>query len=297
MKVQYASDLHLEFYKDTPFETMIQPAAPILILAGDIGYPGDLITNNFIAWCSANWQWVIWVYGNHEYFNLIGKKGWSSVPSRVATMAEREEAGQKLVASFPNVYLLQNKRAVLGPHLDYEFYGCTLWSKISEEVHQRNEKQMADFKCIAASRDADGLPVRMTLADRNRLWREQLEGLVAAVRRAEQTGAKLVVVTHHLPTHAMIPSRYEGSETNEYYANSLEQLMKSPAVAAWICGHSHGKRIIERPALCCLNARGYPGEQVPTNPYTTVAVIDFEERARKAVRTSGSITDDPVEFI
>lgn len=296
MKFQYASDLHLEFYKGTPFTQLIEPVAPILVLAGDIGIPGDLTLENFLSWCSKSWKWVIWVFGNHEYFNLVGKKGWTTLPSRVATIAEREAVGQALVAKFPNVYLLQNKKVVLGEHLDYEFYGCTLWSKISEEVHAAHQKGMADFKCIAAGRDTDGLPVKMTLEERHRIWREQLERLVAAVKRAEQTATKLIVVTHHLPTFVMIPDAYEGSETNEYYANQLHELMKSPAIKAWICGHSHGKKIIERPTLCCLNARGYPGEQVTANPYTKVAIVDFEAGAAPH-RAPTPNTDDPVEWV
>jgi Icc-related predicted phosphoesterase len=37
MKLQYFSDLHLEFFKKQKFDHLIQAKAPILVLCGDIG--------------------------------------------------------------------------------------------------------------------------------------------------------------------------------------------------------------------------------------------------------------------
>ena len=55
MKIQYASDLHLEFGANTSFlkDHPMDPAGDVLVLAGDIGYLGDegLIKHPL-------WDWV-----------------------------------------------------------------------------------------------------------------------------------------------------------------------------------------------------------------------------------------------
>lgn len=74
MKIQYASDLHLEFadnwryLKDNP----LQVTGDILVLAGDIGYLGDdnYTKHPFWDWASENYQQVIAGMGNHEFYKF-----------------------------------------------------------------------------------------------------------------------------------------------------------------------------------------------------------------------------------
>ena len=59
VKIQYASDLHLEFIENTRYleNNPIQPVADILMLAGDTSYLGDesFLKHPFWDWASKNY--------------------------------------------------------------------------------------------------------------------------------------------------------------------------------------------------------------------------------------------------
>ena len=75
MKIQYASDLHLEFADNWIYlkENSLQVTGDILVLAGDIGYLGDenYSKHPFWEWVSENYQQVIVCMGNHEFYNTM----------------------------------------------------------------------------------------------------------------------------------------------------------------------------------------------------------------------------------
>ena len=65
MRICYISDLHLEF-RDGIFD--INNEADILILSGDIGNPYEDIYMNFLIKVSNNFDKIILITGNHEYY-------------------------------------------------------------------------------------------------------------------------------------------------------------------------------------------------------------------------------------
>ena len=74
MKIQYASDLHLElsgnskYVKEIPFEV----TGDVLVLAGDTAYLRDknLPNSKFWKWASENYREVFLIPGNHEYYGF-----------------------------------------------------------------------------------------------------------------------------------------------------------------------------------------------------------------------------------
>lgn len=69
MRIQYCSDLHLEnvMKKYRGIFPRIIPKAPILFLAGDIGYPKSKIYLDFLTQCSKDFKWTVLIDGNHEH--------------------------------------------------------------------------------------------------------------------------------------------------------------------------------------------------------------------------------------
>ncbi|MBQ9661054.1 MAG: metallophosphoesterase [Bacteroidales bacterium] len=73
MKIQYASDLHLEFEQNGRYieQGGIKSVADVLVLAGDVSYLGDrkMWKRPFWDWCAENFQETFVVLGNHEFYS------------------------------------------------------------------------------------------------------------------------------------------------------------------------------------------------------------------------------------
>jgi hypothetical protein len=248
MRIQIASDLHLECYDAVPqgpefFETLVKPVSGVdlLILAGDIGYPEAKITDTFLEWCCSQWPQVVWIFGNHEYYNKPGKR---------ITMDMKEECGAAVAARYKNLRLVRDETLDLGENL--VIAGSTFWTNLARAERAIVKEGMNDCSTIWTSAEEKFTP---------ELWNELhwasrafLEDVLEA---AVDSGKRVIVVTHHLPSYRMILPQYEGHPANCGFAARADSLVDHPCVAAWICGHSHGQRSVGR---CHLNARGYPGE-------------------------------------
>ena len=72
MKIQYASDLHLEFADNWRYLKAhpLEVTGDILLLAGDIGYLGDdnYSKHPFWDWASENYKELHCCMGNHEFY-------------------------------------------------------------------------------------------------------------------------------------------------------------------------------------------------------------------------------------
>ena len=118
-------------------------------------------------------------------------------------------------------------------------------------------KRSNDIKRIRTGR---GL---LKLDDMNEMHMTDLEWLENTLAATAARGEKAIVMTHHMPTYALIDEKYGGeAETNCLFATQLDRLICEPVVA-WFCGHSHtAKRIVKNGVVVALNPFGAPQENV-----------------------------------
>ncbi|WP_159517815.1 metallophosphoesterase [Sunxiuqinia indica] len=215
LTIQYCSDLHLEFPKNEQFirANPIHPVAPILVLAGDIVPLGSISRFNWFFDRLANeFEQVIWVPGNHEYYR-----------------ENLDTYEHPLHREIRNNIALVNDTTI-----NYEgvnFIAATLWSKISIQNAWMIERCMNDFHVIKTGRSRFSSVGANLLHRKSRAFiREELEKL---------NGCPVVVCSHHVPTFMNYPEQYKGDSLNEAFATELSPLIEKFGPYAWIFGHHH----------------------------------------------------------
>ena len=215
MKVQYFSDIHLEFWENRNFlkQNPILPIGDILIMAGDIMLFSEMNKySDFFDFLSKNFKAVYWLPGNHESYH-------SSMDGRVGKFHEQIR---------DNVFLLNDSVEVIN---DVRFVFTTLWSYIGKEAAPEIWRSLNDFRLIEIGGK------KLTPDTYNKLHLESREFLTKTLRQKFE--GKTVVATHHVPTMLNYPPQYADSPLNMAFATELKSLIKETQPDYWIYGHSH----------------------------------------------------------
>ncbi len=240
MKLQLASDLHLEFaQRERPGTRLVDPApdAELLVLAGDI--------HNGVRGIEAFADWpvpVLYVAGNHEFYDQTWEPAREQL--RAACFGTAVRLLDQDVVEFDGVRVL----------------GCTLWTDFQltgEPVAQAMatvERGLTDYRVIATR--SGPLRAAQTLADHeaSRKW--------LAAELARPWAGRTVVVTHHAPHPRSIHPRFTGHPMNPGFISDLTPLLHGADL--WLHGHTHdsfdyrvaGCRVVANPAGYLLKRRG-----------------------------------------
>ena len=93
----------------------------------------------------------------------------------------------------------------------------------------------------------------------------------------ESRDSKIIVLTHHCPTYDILQTKYlenDRDNMNSFFANDGEELLKTPNIKLWICGHTHGcKTITVNNTIIATNTYGYDGENI--EGFSNKAVIEI----------------------
>lgn len=235
LSIQYASDLHLEFAENSRYleEHPLQVTGDVLVLAGDVCYLGNNCARHpFWDWAADNYQQVVVVAGNHEFydgFDMDGlHDGW--------TYKIR-----------PNVAYHYNDVIRIG---DADLILTTLWSHIRIEDSGATQMRVNDFR-------------RIRCGDKPLDWvrfnEEHHRCFHFLNDRVKSSMAKHVVVaTHHLPSFSLLPPEFKGSNINGAFVVDLDGFIAANEVDYWIYGHSHRNIDAQIGATRCVsNQLGY----------------------------------------
>lgn len=221
MRIQLASDIHLEFPAAVMDIQNVDGKTDVLILGGDICTTGSVRPRRkFFEDCASRFKNVVYLMGNHEHY-----KGDFS-DTLLVLQAE--------LMGIPNLHILEKSSVVID---GVPFWGATLWTDcndddprtIRELKYGMNDYRLIDNTPSAIFSPADGmLDHRQALASLGHFL-------------ADNEGKKVVVCTHHAPSRKSVHPRYKDDyHINGGYSSDLERIMvQNPNIVLWTHGHTH----------------------------------------------------------
>jgi hypothetical protein len=273
MKIQLASDVHLEF---GPI-SLDNHGADVLLLSGDICVAADLLKHQddeildrfdrslkihtFFQECCSRFKNVIYVLGNHEHYHGDFAKTYTKLKERLGYLV--------------NLHILEKESVMIG---DVMFIGGTLWTDMNKQdpmtmSHIRGV--MNDYRIIEDTReqvhyrDADGnshTRVGKFSAMGSVVEHKEMLAFIKKTIEANPTG-KFVVVGHHAPSKLSTNPRYEKEVImNGAYSSDLSEfILDHPQIKLWTHGHTHNAfdYMIGSTRIVC-NPRGYDGHEEDT---------------------------------
>ncbi|AZQ59316.1 hypothetical protein EJ994_11045 [Maribacter sp. MJ134] len=215
MRIQYCSDLHLEFAKNNRWlsKNPLIPSGEILIVAGDTYYLGNDFENlDFYKWASDHYEQTYVIAGNHEYYG-----GYDLSLHQKPFKWELQH----------NVFFLNNQSVQIN---DVTLLFSTFWSHVHAENRNSVARGVNDFYKIRMGEN------RLSVDDFNQLHAEAFDFLN---QNLEDHNGKTVVVTHHLPTPLCNSPEFKGSLINDAFVVDKTDYITKSNIDYWIYGHVH----------------------------------------------------------
>ena len=259
------------------------PCGDVLVLAGDIFNARCLDPRRtdsasrkqrkrvhiFLQRCIINFEHVIYVTGNHEYYG-------TSI----------QEAHSILTAYLPiKILWLYNHHVELDGVI---FAGGTLWTSLDDGKRGSNwQREMNDSDEIGWSTSSCWGGKYAPRLNPDNVW-SMHQTTLAAISRATKKG-KPVVVTHHCPSHMCNSPEFAGLDTWPGYITNLHKfIMDRTNIKAWICGHSHHHTSFYIGGCNVrMNSLGYIGSEPMADSFEPDTWFEFSELRAAADSAEG----------
>ena len=259
MKIAYISDIHHEFGNQV--DVQLQERVDVLVLVGDID-AGKKVVDRAVFIANGNARHVVFICGNHEFYGSRIDK----VHTRINLDLVEYYADTKTNAD-PELHFLNDTFVDID---GYRFAGNTCWT----DFELTGDPYLSSFKAEGAMNDYR----RIKFFDERRNIYRKLRAndvmrfnlytkffLFEEIAHAINEGRhdKLVIVTHHGPTHMSIDPDFIGNELNPAYANNWgRKIAYEGGPKLWFHGHIHCDKDYmcgDTRVLC--NPYGYPGQR------------------------------------
>jgi Icc-related predicted phosphoesterase len=259
MRIDYCSDLHLEF------GYVALPGGDVLILAGDICEERSLRKQfrdtrlvdhddgayrymDFFERECAKYKKVFMVVGNHEHYH-----------------GKFHKTHDELRAMLPaNVQLLEKET------VEYDgvvFMGATLWTNCNNGDSLTTytlKAGMNDYRVIQNFYEDKGLYFKLTP---EWTFRDHIKAMnYFREELPKHADKKVVMITHHAPSYMSISEQYRGPgdyHMNGGYASDLSEfILDHPQIKTWVHGHVHSQHdYLIGDTRVLANPRGYVGHE------------------------------------
>lgn len=234
MRIQYCSDLHIEFESNSLWlkNNLLPVCGDVLILAGDIApLLEKYFRDPFISYISNNYRKIFWIPGNHEYYSR-----------------NISDFGESINLTLnANISIVNNTVVIFD---DIQFIFSTLWSSISPQNEFIVEQNVSDFEYISYKNH------KLRASDFNKLHKDSLSFLTKEIKNKH---SKRVIVTHHLPSAMCNLPVHNNSIINEAFCSNQNEIIINSNAKFWIYGHSHynQKPLIIGDTTILTNQLGY----------------------------------------
>jgi len=246
MKINYKSDLHLEFSNYSPSIEIDQ--FEVLIIAGDLCESNNIKDYHlFLDNISKQYKKVFVVLGNHEFYT----SSFSLTKTLFLSSIEK----------YDNIHLLDNDFYI---YKDIVFIGSTLWSDFNNKdpiCIFNSKRYMNDFRLIFNNYGTKFLPEDAIVK-----FNENVSFIKNICELYKNK--KKIVITHHTPSWQSVNKKYKDDSLNGAYCSNLEEFILNSNIDYWIHGHVHSSfnYMIGNTHICC-NPKGYRNENLEYDSY------------------------------
>lgn len=253
MKIQFASDLHLEMAANAAWlqSHPLEVVGDILVLAGDTAYLEEGIPDWFLDWASTSYKQVLLIPGNHEYYHY-------------GDIAKRGNSWQWMLRE--NVGYYNNKVVTIN---QTDIILSTMWTHIPEVDMFQVQRELNDFYQILCNGN------RFTPDDFNSEHEQCKQFITKSV--AESKAKHIIVVTHHVPTLQAVAPQHQGSTLSSAFAVEMGDIIADSHIDYWVYGHSHTNIDIDiENTKIVANQLGYVAHCEQNNGFDRKKIINIQ---------------------